>query len=129
MSALAQCNQEEADPLIKIHLLNASLHGHWRGRIQSNDNDFVVLVISIDPTLQLDELSHLFGSSKQVRYLPLHAIATSLGREKAGVLPTSHAPAGYDTFQVERNEDGVEHVGHVLRVNSRPESAADVTGA
>ena len=111
-----------------IHALDARLHGHWRGRIQSNDNDNV-LVISIDPTLQLDELTHLFGSSKQVCYLPSHAIATSLGREKAGVLPTFHAPAGYNTFQVETNEDGEERVGHVLRAYSRPEGAADVAGA
>ena len=69
-----------------IHVLDASLHGHWRGRIQSNDNDNV-LVMPIDPILQLDKLSHLFGSSKQVRYLPSQALATSLGREK-GVLQT-----------------------------------------
>ena len=84
--------------------------------------------MSIDPTLQLDELSHLFGCSKQVRYLPSQAIATSLGREKAGVSQTFHAPAGYNTFQVERNEDGVERVGHVLRANSFPKGAADVAG-
>ena len=41
----------------------------------------------------------------------MHAIATSLGREKVGALRTFHdPPAGYNTFQMERNENGVEHV-------------------
>ena len=37
------------------------------------------------------------GSSKQLRNLPAHAIATSLGREKACVLPMFHALTGCDT--------------------------------
>ena len=56
MNALAQCNPEEVDPLIMIHVLDASLHGHRRKIIQSNSADIVVLVISIDSTLKLDQL-------------------------------------------------------------------------
>ena len=56
MSGLAQCNHEEADPLIMIRVLHASLHGSQREIVESNDADIVVLVISIDATLQLDEL-------------------------------------------------------------------------
>ena len=35
--------------------------------------------------------------SLQVRYLPAHAIATSLDREKTGLLRTFHALEGYET--------------------------------
>ena len=56
MNALAQCNPEEVDPLIMIHVLDASLHGHLREIFQSNSADIVVLVISIDSTLKLDQL-------------------------------------------------------------------------
>lgn len=56
INALAQCNPEEVDPLIMIHVLDASLHSHRREIVQSNSADIVVLVISFDPTLQLDEL-------------------------------------------------------------------------
>ena len=54
MSGLAQCNHEEADALIMICVLHASLHGSQREIVESNDADIVVLVISIDATLQLD---------------------------------------------------------------------------
>ena len=86
--ALEQCNDEEVDSLTMIHLLDASLHGHRRIKIRENDAGFVVLGVSNDPTLTLDELGISFGSSKRVRYLPAHAIATSLDREKAGLLPS-----------------------------------------
>ena len=84
MSALVPCNHEEA--------------GHLRIKIRSNDTDVVVLAISIAPTLPLDELWISHGSSKQVRNLPAHAIATSPVREKARVLPMFHELTGCDTL-------------------------------
>ena len=96
-SALAPCSHEEADSRMMIHALDASLHGYRRVKIRSNDTDIVVLVVSIAPTLQLDELWISFGSSKQVRYLPAHTIATSLGLEKASVLPMFHTLTGCGT--------------------------------
>ena len=56
LSALEQCNHEEVDTLIMIHVLDASLHGHRRIKIRGNDTGFVVLGVSNDPTLTLDEL-------------------------------------------------------------------------
>ena len=55
------------------------------------------MAVSIAQILTLDELWISFGSSMQVRYLPAHTIATSLGRERAGVLPMFHALTGCDT--------------------------------
>ena len=97
MSALAPCSHEEADSRMMIHVLDASLYGHRRIKIRSNDTDVVVLAISIVPTLALDELWISFDCSKKVRNLPAHVIATSLGREKAAVLPMFHALTGCDT--------------------------------
>ena len=96
-SALAPCNHEEADSRMMIHALDASLHGHQRIKIRSNDTDVVVLAVSIALTHPLDELWISFGSSKKVCYLPAHTIATSLGREKAGVLNMFDALTGCDT--------------------------------
>ena len=87
-SALASCNHEEADSRMLIHALDAS---HRQVKIRSKDTAVVVLAVSIARTLPLDELWMSFGSSKQVCYLPAHTIATSLGREKADVLPMFHA--------------------------------------
>lgn len=97
VSALAPCSHEEADSRMMIHALDASLNGFRRIKIQSNDTDVVVLAVSIAPLLPLDELWISYGSSKQVRNLPAHAIATSLGREKTCVLPMFHALTGCDT--------------------------------
>ena len=52
-SALAPCKHEEAHSRMMIHALDASLHGHRRVKIRSNDTDVVVLAVSIAPTLQL----------------------------------------------------------------------------
>jgi len=97
VSALAPCSHEEADSRMMIHAFDASLNGFRRIMIQSNDTDVVVLAVSIAPLLPLDELWISYGSSKHVRNLPGHAIATSLGREKACVLPMFHALTGCDT--------------------------------
>ena len=89
------CNHEEADSRMMIHALDASLHGHRRVKTRSSDTDVVILAVSIAPTLQLDEPWISFSSSKQVRYLPAHTIATSLGQEKASVSPMFHALTGF----------------------------------
>ena len=56
VGALELCNHEEDDSLIMIHVLDASLHGHRRIKIRGNGAGFVVLGVSNDPTLTLDEL-------------------------------------------------------------------------
>ena len=56
VNALEQCNHEKVDSLTVIHVLDASLHGHRRMKIRGNDTGFVVLGVSNDPTLTLDEL-------------------------------------------------------------------------
>ncbi|XP_078355303.1 uncharacterized protein LOC144639911 [Oculina patagonica] len=91
VSALAPCSHEEADSRMIIHAFDASLNGFRRIMIQSNDTDVVVLAVSIAQLLPLDELWISYGSSKHVRILPAHAIATSLGREKTCVLLMFHA--------------------------------------
>ena len=97
MSALAPCTHEEADSRVMIHAFDASLQGHRRIKIRNNDTDLVVLAVSIAPVLPLGELWISYGSSKQLCNLPAHAIATSVGRKKACVLPMFHALTGCDT--------------------------------
>ena len=97
VSALEPCSQEEADTRMMIHVIDASLHGYRRIKIRSNDTDVVVLAVFIAPLLQLDELWVSHGSCKQIRNLPAHTIASSLGRQKARVLPMFHGLTGCDT--------------------------------
>ena len=97
MSALSPCTHEEADTRMIIHAFDASLHGHRRIKIRSNDTDVVVLAVAFAPLISIDELWISYGPSKQIRNLPAHSIATSLGQKTARVLPLFHALTGCDT--------------------------------
>lgn len=56
MSALSPCTHEEADTRMIIHAFDASLHGHRRIKIRSNDTDVVVLAVAFAPLISIDEL-------------------------------------------------------------------------
>lgn len=97
MNILKPCSHEEADTRMMLHVLDASVSGHQKIKVRSNDTDVVVLCISIAPLLSLEELWVSHGSAKQITYIPAHEIAEVLGREKASVLPLFHALTGCDT--------------------------------
>ena len=80
-----------------VHALDATSRGHRRIRIRSNDTDVVVLAISVASIVQADEVWVTYGSEKNVQNIPTHAVATSLGRDKASTLPMFHALTGCDT--------------------------------
>ena len=59
-------------------------------RIRSNDTDVVELAISVACTLQADEVWVTYGSGNNVKNIPAHAVAKSLGHDKASTLPMFH---------------------------------------
>ena len=87
MNSLSLCSHEEADTRLMVHVLDASFKGHRRVKIRTNDTDVVVLAISVANTLPADEMWITFGLGKHVYNLAAHSIATSLGQDKASVLP------------------------------------------
>lgn len=97
MNSLSPCSHEEADTRLMVHALDASLKGHRRVKIRTNDTNVVVLAISVANTLPADEMWITFGLGKHVYNLAAHSIATSLGQDKASVLPMFHALTGCDT--------------------------------
>ena len=56
-----------------------------------------MLAISVVSILQADEVWVTHGSGKNVQNIPVHAVTTSLGRDKALTLPIFHALTGCDT--------------------------------
>jgi len=80
-----------------VHALDASLKGHRRVKIRTNDTDVVVLAISVVNTLSVDEMWITFGLGKHVYNLAAHSIAISLGQDKASVLPMFHILRGCGT--------------------------------
>ena len=96
MEVMKPCTHEEADSRMMLHALDASLCGHRKIMIRSNDTDVIILAISIAQMLPADELWVSYGPAKQISYLPAHEIASVLGQEKASVLPMFHALTGCD---------------------------------
>ena len=91
MSNLAPCTHEEADTRLMIHALDASLRGHRRIKIRTNDTDVIVLALSVVSTLPVDEFWITYGSGKNVQHMPEYVVALSLGPSKASALPMFHA--------------------------------------
>ena len=81
VSSLAPCSHEEADSRMMIHVSDASLNGHHRIKIRTNDTDVLVLAISIASLLPVDELWVSIGSSKTrvKRRTELNAIEFDIG--------------------------------------------------
>ena len=101
MSNLSPCTHEEADTRLMIHALDASLRGHRRIKIRTNDTD--VIVLSVVSTLPVDEFWITYGSGKNVQHMPVHVVASSLGPSKSSALPMFHALTGSDTVSFFRN--------------------------
>ncbi|CAH3139830.1 unnamed protein product [Porites lobata] len=59
MSNLAPCTHKEADTHLMICTLDASLRGHWRIKIRTNDTDVIVLALSVVVVLLYDRKSSL----------------------------------------------------------------------
>jgi len=96
-SALTPCDHEEADTRLFLHALHCVQSGHRKVLIRSVHTNIVVLAIAKFHDLSLEELWFAYGMKKHYRLLPVHAIADSLGEEKARALPFFHAFSGCDT--------------------------------
>ena len=62
--------------------------------------DVIVLAISVASTLQADEVWVTYGSGKNVQNIPAHAVAMSLGPDKASTLPMFHNLTRCDTVSL-----------------------------
>lgn len=97
-SKLAPCNHEEADTRMLLHTADAVSKGFDKITIHTVDTDVVVLAVSCVPKLEIEELWVAFGTGIHLRYIPAHAIASSLGPDKSKALPMFHAYTGCDTI-------------------------------
>ena len=96
-SMLQPCTHEEADTRMILHAADAGHRGLRRIMIKTVDTDVVILAIANIQNISCDELWLAFGAGKHFRYIPAHALAASLGRERSSALPVFHAITGCDT--------------------------------
>ena len=72
MTMLTPCTHEEADTRLLLDVLDASLLGHGRVVIRTNDTDVVVLAVSVVSTIPVEELWVTYGSGNNCKiFLPI----------------------------------------------------------
>lgn len=97
LTSLSECNHEEADTRIFIHIKDASIKGYTKIMIRTVDTDVVVLAVyAMQQIHRLTEMWILFGVGKKTRYIPIHELCKVLTPEKCRVLPLFHALTGCD---------------------------------
>jgi hypothetical protein len=94
---IAPCTHEEADSRMLLHCHHAAEQGAKQIALRTVDTDVVVLAVSSFPDLNIDKLWIIFGVGKNVRVIPVHEIAASLGIDRTKSLPVFHAFTGCDT--------------------------------
>jgi hypothetical protein len=88
------CRHEEADTRILLHVVHAVNSDISRIMVRTVDMDVVGLCIANVQLLNLDELWVAFGTGKNLRYIPTHSVAQSLGPDKCAAIHFFHAVTG-----------------------------------
>ncbi len=99
-NSMSDCNHEEADTRITVHILHALKHGAKTVCVRTVDTDVVVILIGMFHDLcmaqPLAEIWIAFGMGKKYRFYHINAISKSLGEPKSRALPVFHAYTGCD---------------------------------
>ena len=93
---LSPCTQEEADTRILLHACYAAKHGYDKIMIRTVDTDVVVIAAAMFHDLRLSELWIAFGTGKKLRYLPIHSLCNSIGKQQSKSLLIFLALTGCD---------------------------------
>ena len=98
---MANCNHEEADTRIVIHVYDALERGAKKVMVRTVDTDVVVILIgqfyNIVGQYSEAEIWVAFGTGKQFRYYSINHVCANLGIDRSLCLPPFHAFTGCDT--------------------------------
>ena len=101
VTTMGNCDHEEADTRILLHLKHALSEGMERIKIVSNDTDIVIIALGIYHKLradnQFDDIRIEFGMKENHRSMSLKGLADSLGEPRCQALPFFHLFTGSDT--------------------------------
>ena len=98
---MADCNHEEADTRIMVHIRHALEHGAETVLVRTVDTDVVVILVGLFFDLVTIQPSCdfwiAFGMGKNYRLYHINSICESLGEPRSRALPVFHAFSGCDT--------------------------------
>ena len=97
LKLLMPCNIEEADERMFVHVKHAAEH-FPRILVKTVDSDVVAIALSaFDRIYGLQELWLELGVGKNLKYIPIHETATSLGPQMSTAYLFFHSFSGCDT--------------------------------
>ena len=98
---MQNCNHEEADTRVVVHVLHALMQGGKTIQVRTVDTDVVVILAGTFHDLIASQLLAdiwvAFGMGKNFRFYHINAICASLGELQSRALPVFHAFSGCDT--------------------------------
>ena len=99
---MPDCNHEEADTRIVIHLCDALRSSNISSAlVRTVDTDVVVILVvkfyDLKATKPNLNISVAFGMGRNFRYIEVNKVCESLGESKSRALPVFHALSGCDT--------------------------------
>ena len=105
---MVDCNHEEADTRIVVHILHALELGMKTIKVRTVDTDVVVILAGIFhelvETQPLADIWIAFGKSKNYRFYNIADICAHIGEHKSRALPFFHAFTGSDTTSAFRGK-------------------------
>ena len=98
---MSNCNHEEADTRIVVHVMHALTQGWKTVQVRTVDTDVIVVLVGVfHRKLQCQPFADIwvaFGVGKTYKLYSINAICNSLGASKSRALPMFHALSGCDT--------------------------------
>ena len=95
------CNHEETDTRIVVHVIDSLEKGFIKTMIRTVDNDIIVILMglfySIREYYQAADIWVAFGTGKSFRHYHINNLSRLLGRERSCCLPPFHAFTGCDS--------------------------------
>ena len=98
VDGVSPCTHEEVDTRIVLHARDAAESGHSSILIKASDIDIVVICVSLLDKIGAEELYVEYGTSKNLRLLPIHEIKHSLGPRRCRGILFFYALTGGDAI-------------------------------
>ena len=100
-STMPDCNHEEADTRMVIHVMHALQQGSATIQIRTVDTDVIAILIGIyhDPAKLKPDINLwvVFGTRRNFCFCSINWSCSSLGEQRSQALPVFHFYAGCDT--------------------------------
>ena len=121
-NSMPNCNHEEADTRIVVHILHALQQGIKKVKVRTVDTDVVIILTGVFcelvETQLLADIWVSFGIGKNYRFFRINAICASLGPMSMG-LPVYHSFTGCDTTSTVKARSQLGRLGRSVKKSQK----------